>query len=283
MKFENLFWIVHQLGFAGDTLCCFLNMHGGRMQKYHLVKGRARSTVPGILLNWAWYYPRWHRTQKRDPNLYKSLFYHPGVPQFSQAHFFNHEDQLLDLFPGSRTLTVLAQRRSNAVIYNRFAHYKLLDKKLYASWYLKQQMNFPLSRPENQALADSLFPRGLTVGQYRSIAHMDWNDLTIDDLSCDPMTFWDQRPYHSLFQENLNTVLINNEHWIPYYDPRRQQKIYIDRLADPETGQFDDDYYAEICDSLNLMPDFDFYHGFWQEWLDKQPSPSYQPDLSWPH
>lgn len=281
MMFRNLFWIVHQLGFAGDTLCCFLNMHSGRMRHYHLIKGRARSTVPGILLNWAWYYPRWYKTQKHDFNLYKALCYHPGTVQFSQAHFFNHEDQLLDLFPGSRTLTLTAQRRSNAVIYNRFAHYKLLDKRLYPSWYHKQQMNFPLRRPENKILADSLFDKGLTVGQYRAIAFMDSNGMILSDLDCDPMTFWHRQPYLSLFQENLNTSLINNSSWIPYYDDRRQHRILIDRIADPETQSLDDDYYAEMCDLLNLVPDHDFYHTFWAYWFENQPSIDYKPDLAW--
>lgn len=282
MNFRNLFWIVHQLGFAGDTLCCFLNIHAGRMKKYHLVRGRARSTIPGILLNWAWYYPKWQRVQKKDPNLYKSLHY-LGTTQFSQAHFFNREDQLLDLFPGSQTITVLAAKRSNAMIYNRYAHYKLLDKKLYPSWYLKQQMNFPLTNPKNQRLADDLFLQDLTVGQYRAIAYMDWNELTLDDLHCDPLTLWHEKTYHTLFQENLSTALINNENWIPYFDQTRQKKIYIDKLVDPETGQFDNDYYAQICDELSLVPDFDFYHEFWQDWLNKQPPVDYEPNLKWPY
>lgn len=281
MMFSNLFWIVHQLGFAGDTLCCFLNMHSGRMKQYHLVKGRARSTVPGILLNWAWYYPRWYRVQKHDVNLYKSLYLHPGRIQFSQAHFFNHEDQLLDLFAGSKTLTLTAQHQSNAVIYNRFAHYKLLDKKLYQSWYLKQQMNFPLHRKENQILADRLFQSGLTVGQYRAIAFMDWHGMTLSDMDCDPVTFWHAQPYLNFFQENLNTALINNSGWMPYYDDRRQHRIFIDRLADPSSQTLDDDYYAEVCDRLNLAPDHDFYHAFWKKWFADQPDIDYEPDLSW--
>ena len=282
MMFNDLYWIVHQLGFAGDTLCCFLNLHVNRIKNYKLVKGRARCSSPGVLLNWAWYYPKWYRSQKKNPNLYKQIFYIQGLKQFSQAHFFNHENELLETFPGYTVVTLLSRSTNRSIIYNKWAHFKLLDKKLYASRYETQKQNFPLTITQNRQLADSLYNQGLTVGQYRCIAHMDWKGLTLDDLDCDPVQFWHCQSYLQLFQENLNTVMINNDYWYPYFDPSKQRCIFIDQLADPLTEQLDDDYYFEICDQLQLVPDIDFYHEFWQHWFAQQPPKDYNPDLSWP-
>jgi hypothetical protein len=178
-------------------------------------------------------------------------------------------------------ITLLAQSPTRATIYNKWAHFKLLDKKLYAARYETQKQNFPLIMEQNRQLADSLYHQGLTVGQYRCIAHMDWKGLTVNNLDCDPVQFWHTQPYLPNFQENLNTVMINNDTWYPCFDPSRQISIFIDRLADPLTEELNDDYYSQICDQFGLIPDIGFYHGFWQDWFSQQPPKDYDPDLSW--
>jgi hypothetical protein len=280
-EFTNLFWVAHQLGFAGDTVTTFFNLNVDRIKKYRHLFGRTRTDEPGILLNWAWYYPKWYRTQKHDPLLYRTLNLRLEQKQFSQAHFVMRENELLEKFPGSRVLTCLASDDEHAMIYHRMAHRKLLDKKLFTSWYQRQQINFPIVQKKNQLYADTCFDKGLTVGQYRAIAHMDWLGLDKDKIDTDPMTFWQQQPYCANFLENFNTTLINNRNWFPYYDPKKQIAVYVDRLANLVTHQLDHDYYEELCFKMQILPDHDLYKNFWTGWLIQQPSLIYNPKLIW--
>jgi hypothetical protein len=280
-EYKNLYWVAHQLGFAGDTVTTFFNLNVNRLNHWHHIHGRTRTAESGILLNWAWYYPKWYSTQKKDANLYKSLCLRPNQKQFSQAHFVNRENELLEKFPGSRVLTCLASNDEQARVYHKLAHRKLLDKKLFTSWYIRQQMNFPLKQDQNRRYADACFAKGMTVGQYRAIAHMDWLGLDKDKIPTDPMTFWQQQPYCANFLENLNTTLINNRTWFPYYDSQKQIPVYVDRLANIVTGKIDHDYYEELCQRLEIEPNHELFATFWTGWLSKQPSLDYQPNVSW--
>lgn len=282
MTFDNVVFTSHWLGFAGDTVCCFFNVHEKNLNDYTLTKiGRAR-TASGMLLNWAWYYPKWYSEQKPNPLTYKQLdnFKETGV-LFYQTHFSMHENELLEKFPGSRVATIVCSDHEAVETYHNLGHYKLLDQNLYTMWYERQKTNYPLRQQVNRDLADRCYDQKMTVGEYRAIAHMDWLGYDMSTVGTDPVTFWNEQPYCANFQENLNTVRINNETWFPYFDPQRQIPIYVDRLAHPHTKQLDRDYYVELCEQLKITPDVEFYETFWKTWLDAQTGLDYQRKTSW--
>jgi hypothetical protein len=260
-----------------DSISVFLNLHHDRYLHWDILRDRMRTTKPGILLNWAWYYPRW-KQQIKDPTLDRNL-YLDGTPRFCQAHFFFREKQILDRFPGSKSVTLRVKNIDFIDIYLRYAHCKLLDKKLYNSWYEIQKLNYPLTIKENIDFADHRFQMGMTPLQYRSIAWQDWqNRLAID---CDdPVAAWNQHPYHDNFMENRSTVEYDMLNWTSQDD--RMLSIYIDELIDIPNQKFNHSYYIDICDMLNLKPDLQFFNRFWQHWLSRQPNyQSHAPQLSW--
>lgn len=282
MTFNNVVFTNHWLGFAGDSICCFWNIHVNNISDYRLTNiGRARSSS-GMLLNWAWYYPKWYRDQKPNPLLSRALpNFSDSHPVFYQTHFSMHENELLEKFPGSRVATILSNDPECVDTYNSLGHYKLLDQSLYTMWYDRQKTNYPLTQQVNRDLADRCYDQKMTVGEYRAIAHMDWLGLTMDDIGTDPVTFWNQQPYCANFQENLNTVRINNETWFPYFDKDRQIPIYADKLVHPHTGQLDDDYYVELCEVLGITPNVPFYRQFWATWIEAQTGLDYRPKTTW--
>ena len=282
MIFNNVFFTSHWLGFAGDTICCFWNIHTGNIDDYRLTSiGRARSSS-GMLLNWAWYYPKWFKEQKPNPTLHNALpLYNNSCPLFYQTHFSMHENELLEKFPGSKVITILAKDPECAVTYHNLGHYKLLDQKLFTAWYDRQKTNYPLTQDVNKVLADRCYEQGMTVGEYRAIAHMDWLGTSIKDINTDPVTFWEQQPYCANFQENLNTVIINNSTWFPYFDRQRQIPLYVDMLANPHTKQINVEYYVWLCELFDITPNVAFYREFWNRWLDRQTGLNYIATPSW--
>jgi hypothetical protein len=279
-NFDQLTWVCGHIGFANDSLTVFLNLHHNQLIKYSIINNRMRSSKPGLLLNWAWYYPRWRSEQLQDINLYQQL-YLDHYPRFTQAHFFMREGELLGKFPGSKTLTILVEDLSIIDYYLCYSHYKLLDKLLYPSWYEIQKKNYPLGLKENQDFADRKFKQGMTVLQYRSIAFQDWQGK-LAEICTDPIEEWNQVPYHNFFMENKNTLMIDHKSWSPMYIAEKQYSIYLDRLVNPATHQLDFRYYEEICNLLNLVPDFQLFADYWNSWLNQQPNiKKYLPKLSW--
>jgi hypothetical protein len=278
--FSNLTWVCGHIGFANDSLTIFLNLHHNRSIRYSIVRDRMRSSKPGVLLNWAWYYPRWYRDQYLDKNLHQQLHL-DQTHRFAQAHFFMREGDLLFKFPESRTLTILVNDPKLIEYYACYAHFKLLDKRLYASWYEVQKKNYPLNLSKNQEFADVNFEQGMTALQYRSIAFLDWQGEIASTYS-DPVAEWHRWPYHTNFMENRNTLMIDHTTWRPMYVAGKQHSIYIDRLVNPATHHLNQKYYTEICELLGLVPNFDLFRSYWNEWLSRQPDvKSYIPQLSW--
>jgi hypothetical protein len=275
MNFDNQYFICSQIGFVGDSTTVFLNLHNDPSIKYEIQRSRMRTTREGMLLNWAWIYPRWYKEQYHDPNLHKQL----GSP-FVQAHFQSKEFDLFTKFPGSNTITLLASTEELAHVYHNFAYSKLLDKKLYSSWYEVQKKNYPLTDPKNQQLADAYFLQGMTPLQYRAIAFLDWQDELAENYT-NPVMEWHRVPYHTWFMENRSTAIANNMSWYPSYDKKKQYKIYVDKLANPVTKQLDDDYYVSVCNTFGLVPNIELYHKFWNYWLSNQPDCSVRPTLDW--
>lgn len=275
-KFDNLFWVCGHIGFANDSFTVFMNLHSTTIN-YQIIRDRMRVSKSGMLLNWAWYYPRWQKEQRNDPNLYKQLDLDEGK-RFAQAHFVMRETQLLEKFPGSKTITLLAENPASIDYYIAYAHFKLLDKQLYGSWYDVQKKNYPLNNIENQKFADQQFEMGMTPLQYRSIAFQDWQGKLVKNCK-DPVAEWNEHNYHNAFMENKKTILIDHDNCRPGLN---KDIIYIDRLVNPKTKSLNKKYYLEICNSYGLIPNLNMFEDFWNYWLNHQPDIStINPQLSW--
>jgi hypothetical protein len=278
--FSNLTWICGHIGFANDSLTVFFNLHNDKSINYAIVRDRMRCSKPGLLLNWAWYYPWWKYNQYSNASLQQQLYLN-DQSRFAQAHFVMREGDLLSKFPGSKTLTILVEDTRVIEYYIRYAHYKLLDKTLYNSWYEVQKKNYPIQIKENQVFADHMFKKGMTALQYRSIVFQDWQEKLVQDCA-DPIECWDQVSYHTNFMENKNTVIIDNQSWKPLFVAEKQHPIYIDKLVNPITKTLNDQYYLELCNLLDLTPNLAFFQEYWQQWLAGQPNiATYSPMLNW--
>ena len=113
--FNNLVWVCGYIGFISDSFTVFMNLHDKKVN-YKIARDRMRVTNPGMILNWAWYYPRWKNEQVDDPNLYKQITLDESL-NFAQASFVMREKQLLDKFPGSRTITLMAENTASIEYY----------------------------------------------------------------------------------------------------------------------------------------------------------------------
>lgn len=275
-NFNNLVWVSGHIGFANDSFTVFMNLHL-KPVTYEIIRDRMRVSKSNMLLNWAWYYRKWINDQRDDANLYKTLNL-DGTKHFAQAHFVRREEQLLEKFPGSKTITLLAENPASIDYYLAYAHYKLLDKKLYGSWYDVQKKNYPIDNPENQIFADEQFAKGMTPLQYRSIVFQDWQGKLARESS-DPVEEWNEHPYHEWFMENRKTVIVDHELWEP---GKNKDIVYIDRLVNPQTRSLNEKYYHELCERHDLIPNLKLLHEFWNYWLDRQPDiTSVKPQLTW--
>lgn len=276
--FNNLVWVCGYIGFISDSFTVFMNLHNKQVN-YKIARDRMRVTNPGMILNWAWYYPRWKNEQVDDPNLYKQITLDESL-NFAQASFVMREQQLLDKFPGSRTITLMAENTASIEYYLAYAHFKLLDKTLYGSWYNVQKKNFPLNNPENQEFADKQFELGMTPLQYRSIAFQDWQGEIASKCE-DPVAEWNEYPYHDSFMENRKTIMIEHEKFKPSIE---SSVVYMDRLVNPQTSHLNKKYYIELCNTYDLEPNLKLFEDFWGYWLSHQTDISdVKPQLSWKH
>jgi hypothetical protein len=260
----------------GDSLTVFLNLHE-KHANYRIIGHRMRAATPGMLLNWAYYYDSWPQQQK-DPNLWRQLYLQPDRTNFAQAHFFGQEHQLLAKFPGSRAIRVLAQDPINIDVYWHWLNVKLLSRLMYPAWYQRYTQFARLRDRGTQAvLAGLCEQKMLRVGHYWSAWYVDRQGMDLNLIS-DPWQYWLTRPIVKHFHPNLTTMTQQNR----LHDSASTIPVYIDRLWPLTQDQPNLDYYREICDTLELIPNPVLLQNWWQQWRPAQPPvQSGSCDISW--
>ena len=280
MTFDNLYFISHQPGTAGDSLTAFLSMHEKRAS-FSIVGNRMRTSSPGILLNWAYYYKNWPG-QVQDPNLYKQINIQPGISNFAQAHFFLQEQQLFEKFPGCKCIRVLVKDTNNIETYFKWLYHKLMNKTMHRAWHDRYLKFAKLRDPKTQlALLDMCRNKTLKIKHYWSAWYID--NLGLDlNLVPNPFEYWLTRRNIVDFHPNLSTHIANNQ--IAAAEPAHNQivTVYIDQLWPLDSNGMNVELYTELCDQIGLVPEPALALKFWQWWRPQQPNPnSIVIDSSW--
>jgi hypothetical protein len=276
--FRSLVWICHQPGMAGDSLTAFLNLHE-KQASFRIIGRRMRTSTPGVLLNWAPYYDTWP-AQQRDPNLWKQIHLDPSCTNFAQAHFFGTESQILDKFPGSRALRVVAENTANVPVYFSWLNHKLLQKRMYPAWHARYLKFAHIRDSKTRGVLQELCDTGrLRVGHYWSAWYVDRRGMDLS-LVPDPWQYWlDQRKVID-FHPNLHTMIAANQQ--AQQPTSHVDLVYIDRLWPLDAAQPNTGYYQELCDRLGLRPRHDLLESWWQWWRPAQPPlHPYSADVSW--
>lgn len=278
-NFENLYFVSHQPGTAGDSLVAFLSLHN-KAASFDIVGHRMRSSTPGILLNWGYYYKNW-ASQKQDPNLYKSIDLRPGVSNFAQAHFFLQEHQLLEKFPGCKVIQILVNNPDNFDTYWYWLYQKLLNKRMHRAWH-DRYLKFARLRDTNtQSTLANMCQQGIL-----KIKHY-WSAWYIDNLGMDlnlvpnPFEYWATRRYVEDFHPNKNSMLINNSAAKSAADCSNIIKINIDELWPVNGTQMNIDLYHNLCSQVGLTPDYKLVSKFWPWWKNQQPVLTDNIDYKW--
>lgn len=272
MTFDNLYFISHQPGTAGDSLTAFLSMHE-KKASFSIIGNRMRTASPGILLNWAYYYKNWPG-QKQDPNLYKHISIEPGISNFAQAHFFLREQELFEKFPGCKAIRLLVKDPANQETYFKWLYHKLMNKKMHRAWHDRYLKFAWLRNKQTQAvLLNMCKNKTLKIKNY-------WTAWYIDNLGMDlnlipnPFAYWLTRRNIVDFHPNLPTQLTNNVVAQAQSPHPQIINVYIDELWPLQGDSMNIELYQQLCDQVNLVPKLDFAKEFWDWWRPQQPDPA---------
>lgn len=240
---------------------------------FNIVGNRMRTARSGILLNWAYYYKNWPG-QKTDLNLYKNIDIQPGVANFAQAHFFLHEHELFEKFPGSKSIRVLVKDPANQEIYFKWLYHKLMNKKMHRAWHDRYLKFAQLRNSKTQAvLLDMCKNRTLKIKHYWSAWYID--NLGLDlNLVPEPFEYWLSRRNVVDFHPNLATQHTNN--LAAQVEPMHPQiiNVYIDQLWPLHSDSMDLELYQDLCNQIGIVPNFELADSFWRWWHPQQPDPS---------
>lgn len=269
MKFDNLYFISHQPGTIGDSLTALLSMHE-KKASFRIVGNRMRTTTPGILLNWAYYYKNWS-AQKKDPNLWKAINLQKNVSNFAQAHFFLQEHELLEKFPGCRIIRLLVRHNNNIEVYFKWLYAKLLSKKMHRAWHDRYLKFAPLNNAQTQSvLATMCMQKTLQVRHYWSAWYIDTLGMDLN-LIPNPWEYWLTRQRIVDFHPNLPSMHINNDLAQQQCTTPEIFNLYIDDLFSMGCSAIDLNTYLQMCEFCNLKPNLALCDEFLQWWQPLQP------------
>lgn len=269
MTFDNLYFVSHQPGTVGDSLTAFLSMHE-KCASFEIVGNRMRTARPGILLNWAYYYKNWPE-QQADINLHKHINIRPNISNFAQAHFFLHEHQLFEKFPGCKSIRLLVKDPANQEIYFKWLYHKLINKKMHRAWYDRYLKFAVLHNIKTQeVLLDMCKQQTLRIKHYWSAWYID--NLGLDlNLVPEPFEYWLSRRHIVDFHPNLATQHVNNSIAAAQSPQPGLINVYIDQLWPMTNTGVNIDLYQQLCEQVNINPNIELAQRFWQWWQPKQP------------